>query len=323
MPIAGAEFRDKFESWSASGQPPLEGSLPLAAAALMTHAAFVEPVRQIAIFDAIAAAWLDLSAERDRAALLARELPFLRGAAIASDGWKTPRAVWEAFWAIVDADPAAKGEPGDAKALDFTGRVVAIGVHYDASLLTRCEQAVLLHADVESLLAQPEVRMTTDDLRHWPPDSLGTDLLNLLTSKGYDLEVINADDVLLPPAYPAQNRTNRRILQLHDVWHLVAGYGFTAQGEVGISACQLAQFGQNYSTRFLAVVTTATCLTKLVDVNQFISLIAEGWRHGRRVRPLMSVPWHELLGRPIAELRKEMGVDVFRSRTPDFLNFAA
>lgn len=320
MPLANAEFREEFESWAASGKPPLTGSLPLAAAALMAHAAFVEPVRQIAIFDAIASAWLDLTAERDRAALLERELRF---AAVqsSSGGWKTPRAVWDAFWAIVDADPAAAAKQNDAKALDFTARVVAIGLHYDHELLTRCEHAVLLHSDVQALLAEPEVRMTTDDLRNFPPDSLGTDLLNLLTSKGYDLEVINADDVMLPPIFPAQNRTNRRILQLHDVWHLFAGYGFTAQGEVGISGFQLAQFGQNYSTRFLAVVTTATCLTKLVDVNQFISLIAEGWRHGRRAPPLMSVPWHNLLGKSIPELRAEMGVAPFKSRSPEFLNF--
>ena len=51
-------------------------------------------------------------------------------------------------------------------------------------------------------------------------DSLGTNLLDMLASKGYDLEVINPDDVMLPPVFAAQNRTNRRILQLHDVWHL-------------------------------------------------------------------------------------------------------
>jgi ubiquinone biosynthesis protein Coq4 len=320
MPLATAEFRHDFEAWAASGKPP--STAPLAAAALMSHAAFVEPVRQIAIFDAIAAAWLDLSTDQDRAALLGRELQF-PAAADSSGNWKTPRAVWDAFWAIVDTDPAEAAKQNDAKPLDFTARVVAIGMHYDAELLTRCEHAVLLHADIPALLAEPEVRMTTEDLRNWPANSLGSDLLHLLTSKGYDLEVINADDVLLPPIFPAQNRTNRRILQLHDVWHLFAGYGFTAQGEVGISAFQLAQFGQNYSTRFLAVVTTATCLTKLVDINQFITLIAEGWRHGRRAPPLMPVPWHKLLGKSISELRTEMGVAPFKSRSPDFLNFGA
>jgi hypothetical protein len=35
----------------------------------------------------------------------------------------------------------------------------------------------------------------------------------------------------------------------------------------------------------------------------------------------MSVPWHKLLGKSITELRAEMGVAPFKSRTPEFLNF--
>jgi ubiquinone biosynthesis protein Coq4 len=320
MALTTLKFREDFELRSCTGVPPLD-SLPLAAAMLMTHAAFVEPERQIAIFDAIADAWLDVSDATARAASL-RQLPWLKVAAVPSSEWTPPRAVWDAFWSVVDAEPAAPqvNAPKD-QALDFTGRVVAIGRHYDAELLMRCERAHYLHEDVRKLLGQPEVRMTTDDLRNWPKDSLGTNLLDMLTAKGYDLEVINPDDVMLPPVFAAQNRTNRRILQLHDVWHLFAGFGFTAQGEVAISGFQLAQFGQNYSTRFLAATTTMMCLRPLVDIDQFIALISEGWRHGRRAPPLMSVEWHKLLGRSITDLRAEMHVAAFKSRTPELLNF--
>jgi len=307
MALTTLELREDFERLSGTGAPPLEDP-PFAAAVLMAHAAFVEPERQIAVFDAIASAWLDLD-PADRAGYLRGQLKWLDAPAPASSGnWQTPRAVWDAFWDVVDAEPAAP-EGGTAKnqALDFTSRVVLIGVHYDAELLMRC--------------GQPEVRMTTNDLRNWPKDSLGTNLLDMLTEKGYDLEVINADDVLLPPVFVAQNRTNRRILQLHDVWHLFAGYGFTAQGEVAISGFQLAQFGQNYSTRFLAATTLMLYLRPSVDIDQYIALISEGWRHGRRAPPLMSVEWHKLLGRSIAELRAEMNVTPFRSRTPELLNF--
>ncbi len=321
MALTTSKFREDFESGCRSGVPPLEAPPPLAAAVLMAHAAFVQPERQIGIFDAIARAWLDLEQDSDRIASLRQQLAWLNAPA-AVEEWQTPRAVWDAFWSVVDAEPAAPtSAAAKDNALDFTGRVVLIGVHYDAELLMRCERAHYLHEDVKKLLAQPEVRMTTDDLRHWPKDSLGTNLLDMLTSKGYDLEVINPDDVMLPPAFAAQNRTNRRILQLHDVWHLVGGFGFTAQGEVAISGFQLAQFGQNYSTRFLAATTTMMCLRPVVDIDQFISLISEGWRHGRRAPPLMSVEWHKLLGRSIADLRAEMRVAPFRSRTPELLNF--
>ena len=321
MALTTSTFREDFELGCRTGIPPLEASPPLAAAMLMAHAAFVQPERQIAIFDAIAGAWLDLDEDADRRESLQRQLPWLSAPPVIEE-WQTPRAVWGAFWGVVDAEPKAQSDAvAKDNALDFTGRVVVIGMHYDAELLMRCERAHYLHEDVRNLLAQAEVRMTTNDLRNWPKDSLGTNLLDMLTSKGYDLEVINPDDVMLPPVFAAQNRTNRRILQLHDVWHLVGGFGFTAQGEVAISGFQLAQFGQNYSTRFLAATTTMMCLRPVVDINQFISLISEGWRHGRRAPPLMSVEWHKLLGRSIADLRAEMQVAPFKSRTPELLNF--
>ena len=321
MALTTAKFREDFELGCRTGVPALKESPPLAAATLIAHAAFVQPERQIAIFDAIASAWLDLEKESERAASLLHQLPWLSESA-AVEEWQTPRAVWDAFWSVVDAEPAAQSTAGTKdSALDFTGRVVVIGMHYDAELLTRCERAHYLHEDVRKLLGQPEVRMTTNDLRNWPKDSLGTNLLDMLTSKGYDLEVINPDDVMLPPVFAAQNRTNRRILQLHDVWHLFAGFGFTAQGEVAISGFQLAQFGQNYSTRFLAATTTMMCLRPVVNIDQFISLISEGWRHGRRAPPLMSVEWHKKLGRSISDLRAEMHVAPFKSRTPELLNF--
>jgi ubiquinone biosynthesis protein Coq4 len=321
MALTTAQFREEFELACRSGVPPSDASPPLAAALLMAHAAFVQPERQIGIFDAIADAWLDLENAADRLASLRRQLPWLAAPAV-FDEWQTPRSVWEAYWGVIDAEPAAAPNAGSKdNALDFTGRVVVIGMHYDAELLMRCERAHYLHEDVRKLLTQPEVRMTTNDLRNWPKDSLGTNLLDMLTSKGYDLEVINPDDVMLPPVFAAQNRTNRRILQLHDVWHLFGGFGFTAQGEVAISGFQLAQFGQNYSTRFLAVTTTMMCLRPLVNIDQYISLISEGWRHGRRAPPLMSVEWHKMLGRSIADLRAELHVVPFKSRTPELLNF--
>jgi ubiquinone biosynthesis protein Coq4 len=320
MALTTSKFREDFELACRTGVPPLD-SPPLAAAVLMAHAAFVQPERQIAIFDAIANAWLDLEKDSERAASLQQQLSWLSAPAVLEE-WQTPRAVWDAFWSVVDAEPGTQSTAAAKdSALDFTGRVVVIGMQYDAELLMRCERAHYLHEDVRKLLAQPEVRMTTKDLRNRPKDSLGSNLLDMLTSKGYDLEVINPDDVMLPPVFAAQNRTNRRILQLHDVWHLFGGFGFTAQGEVAISGFQLAQFGQNYSTRFLAATTTMMCLRPVVHVDQYISLISEGWRHGRRAPPLMSVEWHKMLGRSIADLRAEMHVAPFKSRTPELLNF--
>ena len=149
MALTTSKFREDFELGCRTGIPPLEAPPPLAAAMLMAHAAFVQPERQISIFDAIADAWLDLEQGADRMPSLRRRLPWLTAPAVIEE-WQTPQPVWDAFWGVVDAEPAAQSN-ASAKdsALDFTGRVVVIGMHYDAELLMRCERAHYLHEDVQ------------------------------------------------------------------------------------------------------------------------------------------------------------------------------
>ncbi|WP_448579572.1 hypothetical protein, partial [Thermaurantiacus sp.] len=214
--MIGADIRDAFEADVESGRIDLAAGFERAAAALMAHAAFVDPRAVPAVFDALARA-IDVPPEA-RARALAADLPWLASASPAARALPWP--LWDDFWAIAGAMPEGPVDP-----LAFTSAVVALGTHYDADMLDRCEAALLDWPCVVTLLSEAEVRMRTADLAGRAEDSLGTALLKMLEAQGYDLEVIDADTVVLPGPYPAQNRTNRRILQLHDIWHLVAGYG--------------------------------------------------------------------------------------------------
>lgn len=292
--------RAQFESAVEQVRPPLAEQPLVGIAALMTSAAFVAPEEQVAIFDAIAdavAASPDMAA---RAAHIAAALPFT---AAGRPPVALPPALWGSFWAIIDRPLEQATDP-----LAFTLSVVAMGQHYDAALIDRCEAALLLHRCVHELLAQPEVRMKTSDLEGLPAGSLGSELLTMLRAQGYDLEVIDADTVVLPGPWPAQNRTNRRILQLHDVWHLVGGYGFTGPGEVAISGFQMAQFGQNYSTRFLATVASIAALRLPAMADLMLPVMFDGWRHGRSTPPLIAQPWHRLMALSTAGVRARLGV---------------
>ena len=306
----------EFERWAETAQPSLAGdgvaaNMGLNIGALMAHAALAEPERTQQIFDAIAEAWLDEPDAAKRADILRARLPFL------SDGTTeptpVPRFIWDRFWPIVQEAPS------DIDALGFTGAVAAINVEEDLPTRERCERALLMHEDVKTLLAQPEVRLTMTDLEGWPEGSLGEKLHTMLTENNFDIEVLDADGVVLEGDFPALNRTNRRILQLHDVWHLFAGFDFTPGGEVAISAFQLAQFGQSYSARFLAVTTTLISIHAAPIADLFIMLIAEGWRHGRQTPPLLSYPWHEKLGQSIEALREEVGATEFQSQIAGLL----
>lgn len=291
--------RNAFERWVETGRPPVVDQPVLGICALMTIAAFVDPVEQVPIFDAIATAPAGDGAAR--AAHIAQKLPWIT---TGKSPVELPRPLWDAFWGIVGSPPSQ-----DDSALDVTGAVVALGVHYDRRIIDRCEAALLEFDGVHDLLAQAEVRLRTSDLENHAVDSLASDLLSMLTTNGYDLEVIDADSVVLPGDYPAQNRTNRRILQLHDIWHLVGGYGFTPAGEVAISAFQLAQFGQNYSARFLAAIMTKAAMHVPAFAELLLTVINDGWRHGRATRELIAVPWHERIADPISAIRSDLAID--------------
>ncbi|ATW02344.1 Coq4 family protein [Sphingorhabdus sp. YGSMI21] len=294
-------MRNEFETWVETGRPPLDEQPVLGIAALMTTAAFVDPVAQVPIFDAIAAATLASNDGAQRAAQITEALPWVKEG---KPRIALPRPLWDGFWNIVQAPPSAtEGE------LDLTLQVVALGDLYDDRMLDRCEEALLEFEGVHDLIAQPEVRLTTADLEKHPADTLATELLTMLNSNGYDIEVIDADNVVLAGDYPAQNRTNRRILQLHDVWHLVGGYGFTAAGEVAISGFQMAQFGQNYSTRFLATVVTKVANHTPEVMDLLLGVTFDGWRHGRATKQLIAEPWHEHIADPISKIRSDMGID--------------
>lgn len=293
-------MRHQFETWVECARPPLQDHPELVIPALMTTAAFTHPVDQIAIFTAIDDALAHSHDRQEQVDHIAAQLPW------AVDGKERialPRILWDEFWAIIE-------RPQDefTTELDLTLAVVALGVHYDPRMVDACEQALLQFDSVKKLIAQPEIRLKTDDLRNHATDSLATDLLNMLTSNGYDIEVIDADTVVIGSEYPAQNRTNRRILQLHDIWHLVGGYGFTGAGEIAISGFQLAQFGQNYSTRFLATVATKAAFNALEFLPMMLAVTFDGWRHGRNAQPLIDAPWHKLIADPISKIRADYGL---------------
>jgi len=293
-------LRKEFEQWVETARPPLADEPALGLAALMTTAAFVDLVAQVPIFDAISDATSASGDPTERATRIAAALPWV---AEGKPRVALPRPLWDGFWDIIGRPPS----PGDGE-LDLTLAVVALGNHYDQRMIDACEAALLEFESVHDLIAQPEVRLTTADLERHSTDSLAHDLLSMLTANGYDIEVIDADTVVLPGDYPAQNRTNRRILQLHDIWHLVGGYGFTPAGEVAISGFQMAQFGQNYSTRFLATVATKAAFDMPALMDMLLSVTFDGWRHGRATKELIAVPWHQRIADPIDRVRTDLGI---------------
>jgi len=267
-------------------------------AAALAHAAFAAPELIIETYDAAASGWRDTAVE---------------GPAVTPprhDPAPISPAFWSALWAQLDPDRAPP-TPGEV-----TLNTAGLGANLDDSLKDRSADAALAYPDVAKAAQHGEPpRFRLEDLARCPKGSLGATFHDLIVDNGFDLEVLDRDSLGLDTLPAPLGYLNARILQCHDLWHIVAGYDTTALHEVGISAFQLAQFGHGYSAIFLAVVAARsvedpTTFAVLLDV------VFDAWRHGRQTPPLIAIPWAEVWSQTTEAVRARFRIAPFASPYP-------
>ena len=266
-------------------------------AGAMVWAAFSCPDAIEPTYDVIAAAWLGSGRFPD----IPTGLPHA----------PLEASFWGAFFSAVD--DAEKGYD----ATSITARVAALGGSVHPSFRHISEASARRHPGAGAALTNPVPgRTDLDELGACGDASLGQTLYRMIVDQGYDLEVLDREAVALSALPRSLRYLNTRILQMHDVWHLVAGYQTTASHEIAISAFQLAQFGHNYSAMFLATITTISCTLERAGFAILMQLAAEGWRHGRETPAMMDINWEAEWNRPIEEIRKAHGIPVYQSVLP-------
>jgi ubiquinone biosynthesis protein Coq4 len=307
--LIARETKQRFEALVASGDgdPELlaratrQGDMQAAAdlGALFARAAFVEPSLILEVYDAAARGWFG-----DAAAPMS-----LRGGV----GAVNP-ALWPAFWELLE--DASKMDAGT-----FTTRTAGLGAFVDDGFSQRAGDASLCYPGVADAVRQgwPE-RFQLDDLAACPRDSLGGEFHRLIIDNKFDLEVLDRDVLGLAKLRPPLDYLNVRILQCHDLWHIVGGYHTTALHEVAISGFQLAQFGHNYSAQFLALITARAAFRQQMGVPLLLEITLSGWRHGRVTPPLLGVEWRDIWASPTHAVRDRLGVALYKSPVaPDLI----
>jgi hypothetical protein len=284
---------------------------------LFARLAFVDPEALIPVLDDLCDGWL---AAREAAGLCPAGARLARSEALHAEALQRlgqpgvwPDGLTARFWEVVEDVPGASA-PGV-----ITARCAAFGQSFSPGFFARLDQAVLRHPGLpQAVAAGPRPRISMADLEGHAPGTLGERLHAMVVDNGFDLEVIDTDAVAhLAESLPALHITSRRILQTHDIWHLVGDFRLSGLGEVAISSFQLAQFGQNYSAGFLASVLALAAFQTPGILPYLIQVIAEGWRHGRTTPALMPVVWEEMWDVPLDEVRASTGCAPFRSAVPD------
>lgn len=269
-------------------------------AALLVHVAMVAPEGLPEVYDGATEGW----------AGTAPAAPSLLIEQTADDESLTA-GFWEDFWALV-LDPEVGRNAGE-----ITVRTAALAAHTSDAFRARLAATTLHYPGVtDAVAAGDPTPFTMPQLAACPKGSLGGDLHDLIVDNNFDLEVLPREQLAFSSLPVPLGYVNSRILQCHDLWHLLAGYRPTILQEVAISGFQLAQFGHHYSSMFLAVTVTKVALTSPPTLELMLDTIFSGWAHGRDTPSLLGLPWEDIWHEPIDTIRAAHGITPYPSPYP-------
>ena len=107
------------------------------------------------------------------------------------------------------------------------------------------------------------------------------------------------------PSLPPERRLfGARLRDMHDLWHVVTGYGRDLLGEAALLAFSYAQT-RNRGIGFIV----ATAWWKARQAPQFRRMLRDAYRRGRRAAWLPAADWEALLARPLDAVRAELRVE--------------
>jgi ubiquinone biosynthesis protein COQ4 len=206
--------------------------------------------------------------------------------------------------AVARATRAALAHPEDtaqafriAEALSFDNQDRLLrrfrGDADGARLLQSRDELLAVLRDRERLAAMPE-------------GSLGRAYLAFLESEGITADGLveaSHDGVSGYDGADDSSYVRRRMRDTHDLWHTVTGYRGDLLGEASLLAFTFAQT-RHPGVGFLAAL--GAVLTPSRDARR---MIFDGFRRGRRAAWLPPRDWVTLLARPLAEVRRELGIE--------------
>jgi ubiquinone biosynthesis protein Coq4 len=98
------------------------------------------------------------------------------------------------------------------------------------------------------------------------------------------------------------------LIQRHDVWHVVTGWGNDEIGESGLGAFYVAQLAGTPFFGFLLSLLGLSTILRRKSFGEFMDAVVAGYEMGKRAEPLFGVDWSALWGTPLAELRTRFGI---------------
>lgn len=189
-------------------------------------------------------------------------------------------------------------DPDDTRQVFYVGLLVNRRTYplFLARFTTEDEGARLLR-DRPSI---DRAHVDYDALRALPETTLGGAYARFLDANELDPDLFQAPPGLPEvPAYIAQ-----RMRQVHDLWHVLTGYGTDVAGEIALQAFTWGNTGMA-SAKAVALLGGLKLAAKDPPA---LKLAAEGYVNGRRARFLAPIRIEDHFARSLDELRAEWNI---------------
>ncbi|MEW6268386.1 MAG: Coq4 family protein [Thermodesulfobacteriota bacterium] len=189
----------------------------------------------------------------------------------------------------------------------------------------RCHAAFAAHPDGTRLLRdKPSLIALLSDgeaLRRLPEGSLGRAYVDFMEAGNITAEgLVEADEMAARNgSQPVQLDPDRQYFadrnrDVHDLWHVVTGYGMDEAGEaanLAFTQAQLPNFG------VALILLAAVAIGPKDPTFTWARYLLAAWRRGKRTPLLTVAPWEELLPLPLDDVRRRLGVPPVREFHPD------
>ncbi len=163
--------------------------------------------------------------------------------------------------------------------------------------------AVESHA-ADALATRPRLEpIDLQAMAQLPQGTLGRAFADHMLSEGLDVDFFpeqpsgTPDEFLLAHLY-----------EVHDIWHVVTGFGTDVAGELGLQAFGAAQFPSKVGVMILSAGLLNTIVTGWGDRDRRLEAITRGWLLGRQARLLFGTRWDTLWETPLVQVRAGFGL---------------
>ncbi len=146
-------------------------------------------------------------------------------------------------------------------------------------------------------------------LAQLPAGSYGRAYLDFLTRENISAEgLIEAGDHVRDQEYEATDEAfvGRRLRDMHDLWHVLTGYGRDGFGELCVLSFSTAQ---NWNPGFAAIIFIGTLkISRGTSFRKVVAAVREAYRNGKRAEWLLTQDFEALLKLPLHEARAQLNI---------------